>query len=119
MANRCDRKLRRVMVNTNVHPTDVLLHILNPLRQILAEFLVRKVLRFHQHRLFLWTPNTAVLLIIPDQFLLFRIDGKYRTLLLQKLRRLLIDELKLLIAVGIRPTTKRLSMGSELIPRFS
>ena len=101
-ANRFDGKFGGVVIYADIYITDIFIQIINPIRRSLAEFLVDEVVDLHQFKIAFRTSDLAVLTVISDQFLLFSIDGNGRPAVFQKLFRLLVDELELLVAVGIR-----------------
>ena len=83
------------MVNADIHPSDILLQIVDAVRRRFAEFFIDKIMHVHQFRFAFRTPNAAVLFEITDKFLLFGVNGNNRTFALQKFRRLFIYELTL------------------------
>ena len=72
--NRFHRKLCGIVVNTDVHPSKILVQIVNAIRRRFAEFFVDEVVNLHQLRLAFRTPNSAVLPVISDQFLVLTVS---------------------------------------------
>ncbi len=116
--NRLHRELRRVMVDSHIHPTEIFLQVVNSVRRRLAEFLVDEIINLHQLRRTFWSPNLSVLPVIADQFLLFGVDGNDRTISFQKLFRLLVDEFELGVSIRIRSAFDRLAIAGKLIFQF-
>jgi hypothetical protein len=69
-----DRELRRVVGDANIYPRFIVSNVVDPVGNDLAFLFVREVVSVHLDRLSLSPPRSPRILVIPDDFLLFRID---------------------------------------------
>src|SRR6266705_4529121 len=87
------------MIDSNADPTLIVAHIIDPIRNRLAQFLIGKIMNQGLFRSYLGTPLLAVVAEVSHQFLLLRIHGNDRATLFQEPLGLSIDMLKLSVAI--------------------
>ena len=71
--NSLRREDRGIVINADAHPALVLRHIINPIRDGLAELFVQKVVNLYLIRFALGAPLPPAILEIFDDLLLFRV----------------------------------------------
>ncbi len=111
------REPRRVMIDSHTDPTLVARQIVDPVRDRLAEFLVREVMDVDFLGLSLGLPFLAGVLEFPHQLLLLRVHRHDRLLSLMKLEHLSVDVLELGVAIGMPRALPRLAIGLQAITR--
>ena len=89
------------MINPYTHPSVVGRDVVYTIGNALAEVRVDKILAADLHRLSLGMPFPPRILEIPDQFLFLRVYRYHRLPTFLKRLDLLVDMLKLRIAVGM------------------
>jgi len=118
-ADRGDRERRRVVIAPHAHPRFVACHIVDPVRDGLADRVPGKVVHAHRLRRPGRLPFLARILEIADQFLLLRIDRDDRLLAPQQRRRRRVDVLELRVATRMRgplaPFADRLETVAQLV----
>lgn len=73
-ADRGDGEGRSVMIRTDIYKTSVPSEVINPVRIGARHFWIREVMSADLEGLLSRTPLPARVIVVPDQFLLFRID---------------------------------------------
>src|SRR5208337_1690491 len=77
-ANSVDRKSRRIMIDPDADPADILARVVDAIRNSLALFRVDEIVNLD----FLWRslgePLTPVVFVVSDEFLLLGVDGNHR-----------------------------------------
>src|SRR3974390_1493569 len=109
------REVGGVMINADADPPLVIGHIIDAIRDRLAQFLVLKVVDAHVLQLAFGTPFATAVLEISHQFLLLRVDRDHRLPTLLQPRRLRVDELELGIAIGMLIAFARLAIGLQAV----
>ena len=89
------------MIHPYTHPSIVGREVVHTIGHALTEVLVDKILAADLHRVSLGMPLPPRILEIPDQFLFLRVDRYHRLPTFLKRLDLLVDMLKLRIAVGM------------------
>src|SRR5882762_965184 len=87
------------MIDSNPDPTLIVAHIIDPIGNRLAQFLIGKIMNQGLFRSCLGTPLLAVVAEVSDQFLLLSVHGNDRATLFQEPLGLSIDVLKLSVAI--------------------
>ena len=75
LADRGDGELGRVMADANVHPGFILFNVIDTIGNRFPFFLVGEVVRLDLRGLSFSLPSLSGVLVIPDDFLFFRVDG--------------------------------------------
>src|SRR5437899_8544952 len=100
------------MIDPNADPTLIVAHIIDPIGNRLAQFLIRKIMNQSLFRSCFGTPLLPVVAEVSYQFLLLGIHGNDRATLFQEPLGLSIDMLKL--SVAIRMTASFDGLGIAL-----
>ena len=87
------------MIDSNADPTLIVAHIIDPIGNRLAQFLIRKIMNQSLFRSCFGTPLLPVVAEVSYQFLLLGIHGNDRATLFQEPLGLSIDMLKLRVAI--------------------
>ena len=106
------------MINPYTHPSVVGRDVVHTIGNALAEVLVDKILAADLHRLSLGMPFPPRILEISDQFLFLRVDRYHRLPPFLKRLDVLVDMLKLRIAVGMGTAFLRFPVGLDSILKF-
>ena len=106
------------MIDTYADPALVVGHVIDAVRDRLAQFLILEVVDANFLRLALGMPFATAVLEIPHQFLLFRVDRDHRLPTLLEPRRLRVDELELGITIGMLVAFARLAVGLQAVAGF-
>src|SRR6516165_10916939 len=113
--DRACSKVSRVVVNADAHPPLVVGHVVDAVRDGLAQRRVFKVMNTNVLRLALRLPFLAGVLEITQQFLLFRVHRHDRLSPLLQATDLGIDVFKLRIAVRMRTPFPGLAIGLQTV----
>jgi hypothetical protein len=97
--NRLGGKLRRVLIDANTHPARVVVQVVDSLGDGMAQLRILKIMYAHPGRLALGMPFPTARFEIPTQFALFRVDREHRLPAFLDSLHLLVDRLKLSIAL--------------------
>src|SRR6266704_3974300 len=114
-AQRLRSKRGGVMIHPYTHPSVVGRDVVHTIGNALAEVLVDKILSAYLQRLSLGMPFPPRILEIPDPFLFLRVCRYHRLPTFLKRLDLLVDMLKLRIAVGMGTAFLRFPVSLEAI----
>ena len=106
------------MIDPHADPALVVGHVVDSVRDRLAQFLILEVVDANFLRLAFGMPFATAVLEIPHQFLLFRVDRDHRLPTLLEARRLGVDVLELSIAIGMLVAFARLAVGLQAVAGF-
>src|SRR5262249_39459586 len=109
------RKRCSIMIRSHIHPTRVLRRVIHPIWSDLAQLGNLKIMDADSLRLSLRPQLPSLSFEIPYQLLLFRIDRNDRLIGGLKCLDLLVNMLKLGIAVWMRAPLERLPVGLQAI----
>ena len=106
------------MVNPHADPTFVVDHIVDAIRNRFAQLPVFEVMDANLFGVSPRSPFAPTVGKIPDQFLLFRVHRDNRLALSLKELNLLVNLLKLSVAIGMLFSFARFTIGLQAISRF-
>jgi hypothetical protein len=104
-------ELRGVMIDPDADPALVARQVVDPIGNRLAQFLIDKVVHLDLHRFSDGRPFPAGVAKLPNQFLLFRINGDHGLVLFLQGHDLPANVLELRVAVWMRRPFPRLAIG--------
>ena len=113
--DRRHRELARIVVDADVDVAAVRSDVEDSIGHRLAQLLVGKIVYADLERLALRKSLSPIILEVPDQFLLFRIDRDHRVSGLEELLRPLVDVPELLVPIGMIRSFHGLALGLQAI----
>jgi hypothetical protein len=116
--DRRHRELARIVVEADVDVAAGRSEVEDSIGHRLAQLLVGKIVYADLDRFALRKPLSPVILEVPDQFLLFRVDRDHRVSGLEELFGPLIDVPELLVPVGMTCSFLGLALGLQAIAGF-
>ena len=105
------------MVDTHAHPRFVVRHIEHAVGYAFAQLPVLEIVDLHGDRLSLGAPFPPAVAEIPDQFLLFRINGNHRLTSALKDFYFLVDIVELGVAIRMAASFLRFPIGLQAVVR--
>jgi hypothetical protein len=103
------------VVDPHTHPSFIAEDVVHAVGDRLAKVAVDEIVDTHLFRLTCGQPLATTVLEVTDKLLLLRVDGDDRLVASLKLLDLSIDELELLVTVGVLGTFARLSIALQAV----
>ena len=103
------------MIDSHTHPARVGTEVIDTLRNTFTKRFVRKILAAHLLRFALGMPFPTGILEIANHFLLFGVNRDYRLTAFLKRPHLLIDVVKLCIAIRMRTAFTRFPIALQAV----